>query len=305
MVFAWSVLFSTPTEAMEASVSRLPVDSRSRLQHWPIIVGFAVLALPALIALASQEWSRESGVHEPLVIATGAWLVWREIQQLKPLIKRGSPLVTAAILIPSLVIYTFGTAFDFLVLQAAGVYGTALACTYDVVGGAVMARLWFPLFYFVFALPAPGWVLDQATAPLKQIASSVSTQLLSQFGVPVVREGVTLFIAQYQLLVEDACAGMNAILGLTSLGLFYAYLQHGASWRYCAALAVFIIPIALLANVVRIIILVLITWQFGNEAAQGYLHGTAGLVTFGTGLLLVFALDSLLSKLRLFRGEPS
>jgi len=286
---------------MEASVSRVRLTTRDRLQHWPIIVGFALIALPALITLASQEWSRESGVHEPLVIATGAWLIWRDIQALKPLIRRGSPLVTAAILMPSVLIYIFGTAFDFLVLEAAGVYGAGLACTYDVVGGAVMRRLWFPLFYLIFALPAPGWVLDQATAPLKELASTVSTQLLQPFGVPVVREGVTLFIAQYQLLVEDACAGMNAILGLTSLGLFYAYLQHGASWRYCAALAVFIIPIALLANVVRIIILVLITWQFGNEAAQGYLHGTAGLVTFGTGLLLVFSLDSLLTKFRVFR----
>lgn len=290
---------------MEGSVSRIAADHRSRLRHWPIILGFAVLAAPALLALASQEWSRESGVHEPLVIATGAWLIWRDVQQLKPFIRRGAPLITFAILIPSLLIYAFGTAFDFLVLQAAGVYGAMLACTYEVLGGAVMARLWFPLFYLVFALPAPGWVLDQATAPLKQIASSFSTQLLQQFGVPVVREGVTLFIAQYQLLVEDACAGMNAILGLTSLGLFYAYLQHGASWRYCAALAVFIIPIALLANVVRIIILVLITWQFGDEAAQGYLHGTAGLVTFATGLLLVFALDSMLSNLRLFRAKAS
>lgn len=291
---------------MEASVSRrLVADSRSRLQHWPILLGFAVIAIPALIALASQEWSRESGVHEPLVIATGAWLIWRDIQQLKPLMRRGSPLVTFAVLIPSLLIYTFGTAFDYLILQAAGVYGAMLACSYDVAGGAVMKRLWFPLFYLVFALPAPGWVLDQATAPLKQIASSVSTQLLQQFGVPIVREGVTLFIAQYQLLVEDACAGMNAILGLTSLGLFYAYLQHGASWRYCAALAVFIIPIALLANVVRIIILVLITWQLGDQAAQGYLHGTAGLVTFGTGLLLVFALDSVLSKFRAFRDSEA
>ena len=286
---------------MEASVSRVRLTTRDRLQHWPIIVGFALIALPALITLASQEWSRESGVHEPLVIATGAWLIWRDIQALKPLIRRGSPLVTASILMPSVLIYIFGTAFDFLVLEAAGVYGAGLACTYDVVGGAVMRRLWFPLFYLIFALPAPGWVLDQATAPLKELASTVSTQLLQPFGVPVVREGVTLCIAQDQLLGEDAGAGMNAILGLTSLGLFYAYLQHGASWRYCAALAVFIIPIALLANVVRIIILVLITWQFGNEAAQGYLHGTAGLVTFGTGLLLVFSLDSLLTKFRVFR----
>jgi exosortase len=287
---------------MEASVSRPPVDYRERgLQHWPILAGFCLLALPALISLARQEWSRESGVHEPLVIATGAWLIWRDLQEFRPLLKRGAPGITAAILIPSLAIYIIGTGFDFLILEAAGLYGAGIACAYDLVGGAVLRRLWFPLFYLVFALPAPGWLLDQATAPLKQLASAMSTQLLQMFGVPIVREGVTLFVAQYQLLVEDACAGMNAILGLTSLGLFYAYLQHGASWRYCAALAVFIIPIALLANVVRVIILVLITWQFGNEAAQGYLHGAAGLVTFGTGLLLVFGLDSLLSKLPLFR----
>jgi exosortase len=287
---------------MEASVSRAPVSfSERRLEQWPIILGLCLLAVPALISLATQEWSRESGVHEPLVIATGGWLIWRDLQGLKPLLKRGSPAVTAAILVPSLAIYIFGTSFDFLILQAAGLYGAGIACTYDVIGGAVLKRLWFPLFYLVFALPAPGWLLDQATAPLKELASTMSTHLLDLFGVPIVREGVTLFVAQYQLLVEDACAGMNAILGLTSLGLFYAYLQHGASWRYCAALAVFIIPIALLANVVRIIILVLITWQFGNEAAQGYLHGAAGLVTFGTGLLLVFGLDSLLSKLPWFR----
>ena len=290
---------------MDASVSRASVETRDRLQHWPIIAGFCILAIPALISLATQEWSRESGVHEPLVIATGGWLIWRELQDLRPLITRGSRAVTAAILVPSLLLYVFGTSFDFLILQAAGLYGAAIACTYDVFGGAVMKRLWFPLFYLVFALPAPGWVLDQGTAPLKQLASTLSTQLLQAFGVPIVREGVTLFVAQYQLLVEDACAGMNAILGLTSLGLFYAYLQHGASWRYCAALAVFIIPIAILANVVRIIILVLITWQFGNEAAQGYLHGTAGLVTFATGLLLVFGLDSILSKLPMFRGEQA
>jgi len=289
---------------MDASVSGVPVTTYDRFEHWPIVAGFALMALPALITLASQEWSRESGVHEPLVIATGAWLIWRDIQHLKPMIRRGSPVVTTAILISSVLIYIFGSVFDFLVLEAAGVYGAGLACTYDVLGSAIMRRLWFPLFYLVFALPAPGWVLDQTTAPLKELASTVSTRLLQSLGVPVVREGVTLFIAQYQLLVEDACAGMNAILGLTSLGLFYAYLQHGASWRYCAALAVFIIPIALLANVVRIIILVCITWWFGDQAAQGYLHGTAGLVTFGTGLLLVFASDSLLSKLRLFRDKP-
>lgn len=290
---------------MEASISRQLGSQRLITEHWPILAGFCLLAVPTLMSLAAQEWSRERGVHEPLVIATGAWLIWREFQTLHLRPQRGETWVTAAILVPSLAAYVFGRSFDFLILEAAGLYGAGLACAYDVLGGAILKRLWFPLFYLLFALPAPGWLLDFATAPLKELASTLTTHLLQLFGVPILREGVTLFVAQYQLLVEDACAGMNAILGLTSLGLFYAYLQHGASWRYCAALAVFIIPIAVLANVVRIIVLVLITWQAGNEAAQGYLHGAAGLVTFATGLLLVFLVDSFLSRLRLLRQAGS
>ena len=120
---------------MDASVSRASVEIQDRLQNWPIIAGFCILAIPALISLATQEWSRESGVHEPLVIATGGWLIWRELKDLRPFSVRGSRAVTAAILVPSLVLYVFGTSFDFLILQAAGLYGAALACTYDVLGG--------------------------------------------------------------------------------------------------------------------------------------------------------------------------
>jgi len=287
---------------MDASVSRSDAASvLKRNWHWPILVGLFALAVPTLITLAREEWSREAGVHEPLVIATALWLIWRDVEKWKFLPKPGSAAIAAAILAPSLVAYVFGRSFDYLILEAAGLYGAALACGYSVLGGAMLKRLWFPLFYLLFALPVPGWLLDFATAPLKELCSALTTHLLQLFGVPILREGVTLFVAQYQLLVEDACAGLNAILGLTSLGLFYAYLQHGASWRYCAALAVFIIPIAILANVVRISILVLITLWAGNDAAQSYLHGTAGLVTFAAGLLLVFILDSILSRARFFR----
>jgi exosortase len=145
-------------------------------------------------------------------------------------------------------------------------------------------------------LPIPGWILDQMTGPLKQLASLVTTDLLQLFGVPIIREGVILYVDQYQLLVEDACAGLNALMGLTALGLFYAYLAHGPSWKYSALLLLFIVPIAVVANVVRIIILVILTIWGGNEAAQGYLHGAAGLVMFTAALVLVFALDNILSR---------
>lgn len=264
---------------------------------WPLVAGILVLAVPTLITMARQHWSTEAGAHAPLVLATGAWLVWRRLQLFEAEGTCGRFGLTLAVLLPSLLIYIFGRAFDYLSLEAAGLYGAVIAAIYDRWGARLLQHLWFPLLYLGFAIPVPGWLLDYATAPLKEFASMVTTQTLQFFGIPIVREGVILFVAQYQLLVEDACAGLNAIMGLTSLGLFYAYLSHGSSWRYALLLTAFILPIAVAANIIRITILVLITLWAGNDAAQGYLHGTAGLVMFASALLLVFMVDSVLSRI--------
>jgi exosortase/archaeosortase family protein len=88
---------------------------------------------------------------------------------------------------------------------------------------------------------------------------------------------------------------MNSLFGLTAIGLFYVYLMRGSSWLHSLLLTAFIIPIAIGANVLRIMTLVLITYSLGNEAAQGFLHGAAGIVLFVFALGLVFAVDQLLS----------
>ena len=265
-------------------------------QFWPVLIGLAVLAVPTVAALASDYWSKEAGAHGPLVLATGLWLIWRERSARSSIVPHSSWSTTLSILLPSLLLFVFGRAFDYLSLQTLGLYGACVAVLYEMWGPRALRPLWFPLFYLAFIIPVPGWALDYATAPLKQLASVATTNLLQLFGVPIAREGVILFVAQYQLLVEDACAGLNALMGLISMGLFYAYLMHGSSWRYALALSAFIIPIAVIANVIRIIILVLLTLWAGNDAAQSYLHGMAGLVMFASALGLVFVVDSILSR---------
>ena len=262
--------------------------------QWPLVIGLLALAIPTIITLAEQHWSTEAGAHAPLVLVTGGWLIYRKLHETRLSPVRGSGWKVALLLVPSLLLYVFGRAYDYLILEALGLYGSTIATAYRLVGGKVLRELSFPLFFLAFAIPIPGWVLDQVTAPLKQFASTITTSVLQRAGFPIVREGVTLYVAQYQLLVEDACAGMNAVVGLTSLGLFYAYIMRGTSWRYCLLLMLFILPIAVLANVIRIIVLVLLTYYAGDQVAQGFLHGAAGLVLFGTALLLVMGLDSVL-----------
>ncbi|MEO8811738.1 MAG: exosortase V [Caulobacteraceae bacterium] len=270
---------------------------------WPLILGFAVLAIPTAPRLADQAWSQEFGAYGPIILCTGAWLVWRQLPELRRLATPGNPGLTAAILIPSLVIYVFGRAYDFLSLEAAGVYGAGLAIVQSQLGVRAMLRHWFPFFYLAFAIPPPGSVLASVTAPLKEFVSLVATNSLHAVGIPVAREGVTIYVAQYQLLVEDACSGMNSIVGLVAVSLLYIYLLRGSSWRYSLVLAGLAIPIAIIANILRIMTLVLLTYFYGDEVAQGFLHFTAGMFLFAAALLMVFGIDRLIFALRARRAS--
>jgi exosortase len=273
---------------------------------WVLSFAFAILALPTAVHLATQSWSQESGAHGPIILATGGWLIWRQRPQLRLVAKAGHPAVTFSLLTAALAIYIFGRAYDFLTLEAAGLYGAGVAMLHAVLGWRALRRLWFPLLYLAFAIPPPSFLLDIVTAPLKAFVSMAATNALALFGLPIARVGVVIFISHYELLVEDACSGLNSLIGLTAISLFYIYVMRGSSWRYAALLIAFVIPIAVLANMVRIMTLVLITYFFGDAAAQGFLHVGAGVLLFLIALLMVFGVDHLLLAIsgRFNRQKP-
>ena len=260
-----------------------------------LVVGFLVLVAPLIATLANQTWSREFGAYGPIVLVTGLWLLWRQSSELRASARPGSLWLTAPILVLGLVSYVFGYAYDFVTLEAAGVYGVGVAILQARFGMKPLIKHWFPLLYLAFAIPPPNSILADITAPLKTLVSEASTNWLASFGLPVAREGVTIFVGQYQLLVEDACSGMNSLVGLIAVSLLYIYLMRGSSWVYSVILVFFIVPIAIIANIIRIMTLILLTYYFGNEVAQGFLHFTAGMLLFTTALLCVFGLDRLLA----------
>ena len=59
-----------------------------------------------------------------------------------------------------------------------------------------------------------------------------------------------------------------------------------------------ILPVAVIVNIIRVVVLILITYHLGDEAAQGFLHGTTGMVLFGMALLIIFGADTLFWRLR-------
>lgn len=273
---------------------RQPKFLDSLIEAWPLVLGYAALAIPAVGILAAQTWSREVGAHGPLVLATAAWLLSRQMPDIRKNAVPGQMWLVAVIIALSLACYIFGQAFDFVTADAAGLYGVGVAIFYAKFGWRVLIRNWFIFFYLLFAVPPPSIWIDALTSPLKQLVSTFATELLQPFGIPVVHEGVVIYVAQYQLLVEDACSGLNSLIGLLAISLFYIYLVRGSSWRYSILLAALAVPIAVIANIFRIIILILLTYFAGDAVAQGFLHFAAGIFVFVTSLLLIFLLDSLI-----------
>ncbi len=268
------------------------------IRHWPLVLGIIAVCIPTLVSLARGPWSLESGVHGPIVVATGLWLIVRRLPDIRREMVPGNPLITAAGLAVAIPTYAFGRAYDFISIEVAAMLLALLVVAYAIVGGRVVRQTWFPVFYLGFVIPVPGWILDAVTQPLKLLVSEVVTKVLADFGYPIARLGVTIYVASYQLLVEDACAGLNSLISLSAIGLFYVYMLRGSNWRYSMLLLMMVLPIAVAANMVRVAVLVLITYHFGDAAAQGYLHNTAGMVTFTSALLFIFLIDWLLTPLR-------
>lgn len=291
----------TRISGLAASSGRWRELAKKLLVEAPLIAAGLALFIPTLIRLGQQVWSNDAGAHGPIVLATGIWLLWRRLPPMTEAAQPGNLVLTIAAAVFSLLVYTVGRAYDLISLEAGGAYGFGVAILHDRFGRKQLLKNWFPILYLGLLLPVPGWMLDQFTAPLKLLVSTLAALAVSPLGIPLYQEGVTMVVGSYQLLVEDACSGLNSLIGLVAITTFYIYLLRNAGWRYSLFLVCLIIPVAIAANVLRIVILILLTYYFGDAVGQGFLHVTAGLFLFALSLLLMFLIDSVVS--RFWRGQ--
>ena len=274
---------------------RLPQPTPANLL---LLLACAALALPMLYNVARFSWSTEQGGHGPLVLATGLWLLWREHKVADAPLEQPSALGAIIALFVLLVTCFIAHVTGILEIEAFAIYGAFLVGAYSLWGGPILRQLWFPLLYLALTLPPPDTVVAAVTQPIKILISQVAVNLLHGLGYPIANSGVTIQIAQFELLVAAACAGLNSILSLSAICLFYGYLRHRSDFVQLFLIALAIIPVAILSNFVRVLVLILITYYFGEAAAQGFLHNFAGLTMFLAALISIFAYDEAVDKIR-------
>jgi exosortase B len=276
------------TLAMRALRGALP-------EWWPVLLGLAVLFVPTFHDLFTGAWIGEEQGHGPIIFGLALWLIYRKWPAM--LAATTPPRVGWtgwAVLAVGLLAHMLGRSQNILMLEILSIILVMAAILLVKRGGRALRVLWFPFFFMIFMVPLPSEFVAAVTMPMKMAVSWATEHVLFAFGYPISRSGVILQIGQYQLLVADACAGLQTLLTLEALGLFYLNLMRHPSAFRNIGLALFIIPISFSANVIRVIVLTLITYYYGDAAGQGFLHGFAGMVLFVTALALILSIDSAL-----------
>ena len=290
--------------------SALAPENRIRAMPWLVLLaGLCALYIPTFVGLFQGVWATEAQGHGPIVLAVGIWLIYRDWGKVYNADLQVEPNSTARsaiawpILIVCALLYVVGRSQNVLIFEVGSLIGMIIGCLLLLRGPAQLKAIWFGLFFLLFMIPLPGAIVDALTQPMKLAVSYCTELILYYTGYPVARTGVVLQLGQYQLLVADACAGLQTLFTLEAMGLLYLNLVRHTSLFRNITLAIFIIPISFVANVIRVVALCLVTYYFGDAAGQGFVHDFAGMVLFLSALLLIIATDSFLRIFSRYRRE--
>jgi exosortase B len=274
--------------------------ARAALAPWlPVGAGLLALYLPTFYDHALHLWWQDDYAHAPIILAVVAWLIWKEREALVRSGPRGLPAAPAqgvALLALGLLLYVLGRSQEISLLEIGSLAPVLAGVFLAMRGWAALRAVWFAILFVVFMLPLPQFVVEALAGGLKQSVSAIADEALYAAGYPVARDGVVLAIGPYQVLVADACSGLNSMFSLLAVGALYLYLIRRRGWLHNGAILASLLPVAFCANVVRVILVVLITYHFGDAAGQGFVHRFSGIVLFCTMLALILALDAVLAR---------
>ena len=266
------------------------------IEWLPIVAGLMVLYVPTFYGLAGALWQREDFVHGPIILVIVIWLIWDRRGVLLRESARRNPGLGLLVVILGLVFYVVGRSQEITILEVGALFPILTGVLLAMRGWPALREMWFALLFIVYLVPLPGFFVDAMTLPLRQSVSNIAAQVLYDVGYPIAQDGVILVVGPYQLLVAEACSGLNSMFSLSAVGLLYMYLMRRKNWLHNGLILLSLLPIAFVANIVRVIVLVLITYHFGDAAGQDFVHGFSGVVLFVIALMAVICFDVMLAN---------
>ena len=262
------------------SAPRSPLALAGARWAWPALLALALAGSfhEYLTWMAQQWWRDEYYGHGALIPLISGYLLYRRRAYLATLPREGGRwglvLVACALLLHTAAQF-FGIHFVSGFALVATLYGLVLW-----IGGRQVARaLAFPVGFLLFMVPLSRLLVEKLALPMQALsaraAGAVSAAVIS--GTKV--EGVSIITPDYAFSVAIPCSGLKSLIAMAALGALFAYLVEGTPVRR-VLLFLCAFPLALLANLVRIFVTVVLGNGIGAAAAEGFFHSVSGAFVF-------------------------
>ena len=272
------------------------VPSRVWWVQGAVLTLFIGLLYYDVLRRLTLQWVNDPNFsHGFFVPLFSVYLLWQRRERLSELQLRPSwtGLAVMAAAIALLVVGVLGAE---LFLSRASLLLLLAGLVVQLLGWNWLQAMTFPLAFLFLMIPIPAILFNQIAFPLQLLAARMATAMLSLFGVPVLREGNVIQLASMSLEVVEACSGIRSLVSLLTLALIYGYLLE-PSWLRRTLLALASIPIAVMANAVRVMGTGILGQYWDPDKARGFFHEFSGWVIFVLSLGMLFAFHTALQKL--------
>ena len=270
--------------------------SRERWQALGLLAALLIALYARVGYKLVQDWINIPDYSHGLLIPFfAAFVIWDQravfsATDVKPS-WAGVPLVALGLF--TLLVGVFGadlflSRLSFVLLMAGTVW--------TLLGRAMLGRSKFVLLVMFLAIPLPALILNHITFPLQLRASQLAAITLPVFNVPVLQEGNIIQLPAMPLEVAEACSGIRSLMSLFTVAVILGYfVERGMLKRTLLALAA--VPIAVAANVARIVGTGLCVQYWDPVKALGFFHEFSGWLMFLVSLCCLYATHLLLTRI--------
>jgi len=260
-----------------------------------LLAGSFTLLYGRVLARLVHDWINDGNYsHGFLIVPLSLYFAWERRARLRT-IQRDPSAFGLVVVIGSLAVLLVGLMGAELFLTRVSIVGIVAGSILFLFGWRTLGLLALPVLFLLLMIPIPAIILNQVTFPLQLLASQVGEAALRGLGVPVLREGNVIVLANVSLEVAEACSGIRSLISLLTLGIVYGYFADSRfSVRFVVALCT--IPIAIASNGLRVAGTGIAAHYFGPRAAEGFFHTFSGWLMFVVAFCMLFVVTRLIIR---------
>lgn len=252
-----------------------------------------------LQSLVVHWWTHPFYSHGFMIPPLAAYVLWTKREDFRHCRKKPS-WAGLGVLLVGLIVFVVGVLGNEEFIEQVSLPLTLFGLLYFLGGSKVAGLSWFSMLYLYLMIPPPLPVYKAVSLELRLLDAHWVAVAARWFGVPIFRDGYFLYLPDIVLEVADACSGVFSIVALLSLGLLYIRKQHWGWHRY--ALLLLLVPIAILANGIRILMITVLTYYSGPWILDTTFHSFNGTFNFLLSLGMLIGLGMLLRCIPVWRS---